>query len=153
MRPADFPEANHVFRLTGQDGRLVPDADLPVYSGPDHEGDPIHVSLWHPDPGERKAITNGAGIRLTVWSVGHPPVALGAGEPDPRAMRELLDRAHVTRALGHLTGWLEQQFASEGDAPTFAAAHGLTSPAILEAFQTALDQTRDPGPALHPGDN
>lgn len=62
---------------------------------------------WHPDLGEQRAVANGAPVILRVWGDGHPPVSVGAGNPDDsRQLRVLVDQRIYDRALGNLYGLL-----------------------------------------------
>jgi hypothetical protein len=60
-----------------------------------------YETTWDPDPGEQKALVNGAPIILRVWGDGHPPISLGVGEPAPNP-RALVDRRLWLLALGKL---------------------------------------------------
>lgn len=71
MRPRRTPTSNKVFRLAGG----TEDNDLWVRAGIE-DGEPTISSTWEPNEEERTALAAGASIELTVWGIGHPPVAL-----------------------------------------------------------------------------
>lgn len=72
VRPRRTPSANKVFRLPGG----TEDNDLWVTVDEDGDGEVVIGSTWELDDDERKAIADGANIRLLVWGQGHPPVAV-----------------------------------------------------------------------------
>jgi hypothetical protein len=39
-------------------------------------GDAVMISAWEPTPAELAALNSGAKVYLSIWGVGHPPVAL-----------------------------------------------------------------------------
>jgi hypothetical protein len=60
-----------------------------------------YETTWDTDPGEQKALINGAPIILRVWGDAHPPVSVHVGEPGPNP-RALVDRRLWLLALGKL---------------------------------------------------
>lgn len=72
MRPRRTPSSNRVFRLPGG----TEDNDLWVTVDEDGDGEVVIGSTWELDEDERKAIADGANIRLLVWGKGHPPVTV-----------------------------------------------------------------------------
>jgi hypothetical protein len=72
VKPRRTPSSNRVFRLPGG----TEDNDLWVTVTQDADGDVVIGSTWELDDDERKAIADGANIRLLVWGQGHPPVAV-----------------------------------------------------------------------------
>lgn len=79
MDPVDFPEAN--LTLTKPAG--VTDEECGSLRA--HRTADAFVSCWQPTEEERAAIARGGAIWLWVWAAGHPPVALSAECPFPRA--------------------------------------------------------------------
>jgi hypothetical protein len=82
MRPRRTHDSNGVLRLSGgtEDNDLWIEA---TRGGTDEfmEDDPaidtpVLRSVWEPDAVERKAIANGANVRLTVLGSTHPPVSM-----------------------------------------------------------------------------
>lgn len=73
MKPVRTADTNRTFKLPGG----TEENDLPLVATEDHEGYAVLVSIWEPTDAERIAIQMGAPIRLTVWGVSTPPVAIG----------------------------------------------------------------------------
>lgn len=106
-----------------------------------------YVTTWQPTDAEARRLEAGACVELTVWGKGHPPVAVSVTRgvvPE----RELIDRGHVDRAIGHLYGQLRDLIADTGYNPE----DHLPDPAeFVELWAQAVDTTRPPE-AGGPGD-
>lgn len=154
MKPIRTPDANVVLTLPGG----TQDNDLPAQRAllmDTTRGDTREdakrgwITIWQPDDAEARQLEAGACVQLTVWGEGHPPVAVGVTDalvPE----RELIDRGHVDRALGHLYAALRerilaagQQFVIEAlpdDAPRTPESEGPRCVTAIEALDVGLDQ-------------
>lgn len=78
MKPVRTSKATATFVLKG--GTEV--NDLPVEQTEDEDGRPVLVSTWYLSEEERRRISIGKRVVLTVWGIGTPPVALSVEEAD-----------------------------------------------------------------------
>jgi hypothetical protein len=118
MKPVQTPDSNATLTLTDNDGEPMPDRDLPVqrYLGYDtsageskEDARLMWETIWQPDENEARRLEAGACVRVTITASAHPPLAVGVTDaivPE----RELIDRGHVDRALGHLYAELKARF-------------------------------------------
>lgn len=153
MKPVRTSETNVVLTLSGG----TRDNDLPAYRAmlfdarrgeTKTDAQPGFVTTWMPTTAEATNLAAGACVELTIWGQGHPPVAVSvtaATVPD----RELIDRGHVDRALGHLYAQLQQLVIAAGqqlvlealpdDAPRTPADEGPRCVAAIESLDTGID--------------
>lgn len=164
MKPIRTPETNVTLTLPGgTDENDLPAARVLVYDSDAGETpeDARHAfeTLWMPDEDEAARLEAGAAVRLRVVGQGHPPVALTVTEaivPE----REIISRAHVDRALGHLYAELNERVSlailqlQSDDVPASQLvdtggdvnpqAVGIPSaPAFADLWIAAVEATRD----------
>lgn len=159
MKPVKTPDSNVNLTLPGG----TADNDLPAQRILLYDGDAGETvedaragfeSIWLPDENEARRLEAGAAVRLRIWGNGHPPVSLTVTDavvPE----RELIDRGHVDRALGHLYGQLKVEIrdklarylmATEAFArvPENTLDDVLPEPAAFaDLWVTAVDATND----------
>lgn len=75
MKPVRTSQATTTFVLKG--GTKV--NDLPVEQA-EEDGRPVLVSTWELTDDERRRISIGKRVVLTIWGIGTPPVALSVEE-------------------------------------------------------------------------
>lgn len=121
MKAIRTPESNRTLVLNDSDGNRIEDGDLPAqyFLGYDtsrgeskQDARPAWETVWQPDEREARQIEAGACVKVTVWGPQHPPVSVGVTDavvPE----RELIDRRHVDRALGHLYAHLRARAATQ----------------------------------------
>lgn len=130
MKPLRTPDTNTTLTLPG--GTI--DNDLPaqrVLAYDDELGQTrddaqaAWITLWMPDEREAQKLEAGAAVEITIFGAQHPPIVVGVTEaaiPE----REMIDRGHVDRALGHLYATLAEDFHNDDggtdlpDPPEFA---------------------------------
>lgn len=82
MNPAQIPNATRVLGAPeGWDPKR--DGECGALHVKDNRVNDVRFmqSEWEPTPEERAAIAAGANVRLTVWGITHPPVALEVYAP------------------------------------------------------------------------
>ena len=149
MRPVKTGTATGVLTLLDEDGVRMPDRDLPFERVVDEAGQAAIETTWQPEDGERRALANGAPVRLLVWGLAHPPVAVQVGEPAENAV-PLVGEGEAGAALAfmytRLAGFVAEQLAGE------ALEHGVAPPAeelvpdvetFLRWWQRGLALSRD----------
>lgn len=99
MRPIKTLDQNVILYLSDpQTGERDPDCDLPAERCVDQHGNEFLETTWRPDPGEQRALANGAPIVLRVWGKGHPPVSVGVSDDVPKDAVALMSLDHGRRA-------------------------------------------------------
>lgn len=78
MKPVRTPFTNANFKLVGGTDKN----DLPIQQDTDENGNAVLMSIWELDDDERSLIAAGARVRLVVWGIGTPPVALDVEDYD-----------------------------------------------------------------------
>lgn len=81
MKPVRTSWSTTTFVLKGG----TEENDLPVEVADDETGHPVLVSMWELTDDERRRISIGKRVVLTVWGIGTPPVALSVEEESTRA--------------------------------------------------------------------
>jgi len=111
--PVRTPSTNVVLTLPEDKGKPAEKrSDLPAERCVDGTGKHLIETVWQPDPGEQKALANGAPVILHVWGAGHPPVSVTAGEPPEESVRQLPE-PWVERALGYMFAALQTHIADK----------------------------------------
>lgn len=113
MKPVRTPDSDVTLTLPGgTDENDLPAQRIMVYNADlgetEQDARLAFESLWMPSVDEARRIEAGAAICLRITGQQHPPVSLSVTKavvPE----RELIDRAHVDRALGHLYGQLKAE--------------------------------------------
>lgn len=75
MKPVRTSKTTATYRLVGG----TEENDLPVEIG-EEDGKPVLVSTWYLSEEERRRISIGKRVVLTVWGIHTPPVALSVEE-------------------------------------------------------------------------
>jgi len=91
----------------GRKGDLPAERCRFINPDPPHDEQPGYETAWQPNPGEARALANGAAVLLRVWGNQHPPVNIVVGEPNPDTAEAQLPASLVHIALGILYGHLE----------------------------------------------
>ena len=157
MKPIRTADSNTTLKLPGG----TDENDLPATRAMltnDREGaDPVAgwITLWMPDEAEAARLDAGAAVELILTGTVHPPVLVRVTDaviPE----RELIDRGHVDRALGHLYGALLEH-VERHEATRYADELTLPSPeAFADLWTKSVDATKtdrtDATDILLPGD-
>jgi hypothetical protein len=154
MKPRRTHRSNYTFRLGGAsedhdlwveiDNQPIPDASEETV---DKYGHQVIRSCWVPSDDERAAIAEGANIRLTVWGITTPPVAIDTTTEELGRRPEEPDTQHPIDAVAaailaaRLAGFEPQRIR-------------VTAGACQGAPEWRLGDFRDPVEIqLHPDDH
>lgn len=118
MKPVKTKDANT--RLILPEEEHLPDekrrGDLPIerlFLIDEETGDqrPGFESTWQPDKGERRALANGAQIKIRLWGANHPPIRPSVGEPDAESMEALVTVEETAVAASKFFSVLSERMA------------------------------------------
>ena len=158
MKPVRTPECNRTLTLRGG----TAEDDLPAQlvlafdntiGEPQQDAKPAFITTWQPSEAEARRLEAGACVELTVYAISdprnpsapptQPPLTVGVTQavvPE----RELIDRGHVDRAVGHLYAQLAERAAGP-DEPGGEWPSTLPEPsAFAELWTAAVNATRAP---------
>lgn len=131
MKPVKTADSNARLILPEEEG--LPESqrrgDLPiercVFVDPEtQEQKPGFESTWQPEPGERRAIANGAPVMVRLWGPHHPPIKVEVGDPDEESKEALVSVDVVLRASSGFFEALSKRIA-EGEEIEPAEIHEM----------------------------